>query len=66
MFSERSRDVLAALPESTAYPIALLCLLLGSSAAFATNHDLLGAAGVVVLCLLSLVYGALQMPEQME
>lgn len=66
MFSERSRDALEALPESTAYPVALLCLLLGSSFAFAANYDLLGAVGVVVLCLLSLVYGALQMPEQME
>ncbi|SDE72053.1 hypothetical protein [Halorientalis regularis] len=66
MFSERPRDALEALPQSTAYPVALLCLLLGSSLAFATNYDILGAVGVLLLCLLSLVYGALQMPEQME
>ncbi|WP_424019990.1 hypothetical protein ACOZ4N_20385 (plasmid) [Halorientalis pallida] len=66
MFSERSRDALEALPQSSVYPVALLCLLLGSSLAFATNYDVLGAVGVLLLCLLSLVYGALQMPEQME
>jgi CHASE2 domain-containing sensor protein len=66
MFSERSWAVLEALPESAAYPVALGCLLLGSSFAFATNHDVLGAAGVLLLCVLSLAYGALQMPEHLE
>ncbi|WP_299267429.1 hypothetical protein [Halorientalis sp.] len=66
MFDERSRDVLEALPESAMYPVALLTLLLGSSLAFATSHDILGAVGVLILCLLSLVFGALQMPERME
>jgi len=66
MFGERSRNVLEALPESAVYPVALLCLLLASSLAFATNYDILGAIGVLILGLLSLVYGALQMPDQMD
>ena len=66
MFSERSRDALEARPESAAYPVALCCLLVGSSLAFATTYEILVAIGVVLLALLSLVYGALQMPEQME
>ncbi|SEO79372.1 hypothetical protein SAMN05216388_101978 [Halorientalis persicus] len=66
MFSERPRNALEALPESAAYPVALFGLLVGSSLAFATNYEIIGATGVVLLALLSLVYGALQMPEQME
>ncbi len=66
MSSKRSRPALEALPESTVYPIVLLSLLLGSSLAFATNYDVLGAIGVLILCVLSLLYGALQMPEQIE
>lgn len=66
MFSERSRDALRTLPESVVYPVVLLCLLLGSSLAFATNYDVLGAIGVLILGILSLVYGALQMPDQMD
>ncbi|MFB6084720.1 MAG: hypothetical protein ABEJ94_10795 [Halorientalis sp.] len=64
MFSEYSRETLEALPESSVYPVVLFCLLLGSSFAFGTNHDVLGAIGVSTLGLLSLVYGALQMPER--
>jgi hypothetical protein len=66
MISERPRAALETLPESSVYPVALLGLLLGSSLAFATNYDVLGVTGVLILCILSLVYGALQMPEQME
>ena len=66
MSSERSRAVLESLPESYAYPVALFCLLLAASLAFATNHDILGTAGVLLLSVLALVYGALQMPEQMD
>ncbi|WP_157526197.1 hypothetical protein [Halorientalis sp. IM1011] len=66
MSSERSRGALEGLPESAVFPVALVCLLVVSSLAFATNYDILGAIGVVLLAILSLVYGALQMPEQLD
>jgi len=66
MFGERTRAALETVPESVAYPVALLCLLVASSLAFATNYDVLGAVGVVLLAILSLVYGALQMPDRMD
>ncbi|WP_336003518.1 hypothetical protein [Halorientalis halophila] len=66
MFDERSSAAPETRPESYAYPVALVGLFLGASLSFATGHVWIGTVGVVLLSVLSLVYGALQFPDRLD
>jgi hypothetical protein len=63
MPSERSAAVLEAVPDAYVYPVAIAVLLLGSAAALATDQHAVGVVGVLALAVVSLLYGAMQRPE---
>ncbi|MFB6164771.1 MAG: hypothetical protein ABEJ31_06385 [Haloarculaceae archaeon] len=58
MFRDRSEAVFAAVPAAYLYPLVLVVLLVGTALALAWDRPLVGVAGVVVLSVLSLAYGA--------
>jgi hypothetical protein len=63
------RDYAAALPDGLPvpllYPVLLGVLLVLSATALATGNTVLGVVGVIVLCVLSVSYGAILRPEEM-
>jgi hypothetical protein len=66
MMRERSEAVLEMIPERYAFPVAMISLLIGSSFALATDQNLLGVLGVLALAVVSISYGALQTPEDLQ
>lgn len=63
MASERSAAVLETLPEAYVYPVVMVVLLFGSAAGLATDQHVVGVVGVFALAVVSLMYGAMQRPE---
>lgn len=63
------RDYAATLPDGLpvplVYPVLLGVLLLLTAAALTTGSTVFGVVGVIVLCVLSVSYGAILRPEEM-
>lgn len=65
MVPERSTAGLTGIPQERIYPVVVLVLLLGSAVALAFDQNWLGIAGVMLLSLLSLAWGAVRTPEEL-
>jgi len=65
MMRERSTAVLKSLPGTHAYPVLMLCLLVGTAIALSMRQNRVGVAGLILLALMSLTYGAVRTPEEM-
>lgn len=65
MVPERSTAVLKGIPQERIYPVVVLVLLLGTAVALTLNQNWLGVAGVLLLSLLSLAWGAVRTPEEL-
>jgi hypothetical protein len=65
MLPERSTAVLKGIPQERIYPVVVLVLLVGTAVALAFDQNWLGLAGVMLLSLLSLAWGAIRTPEEL-
>jgi hypothetical protein len=65
MLPERSTAVLKGIPQERIYPVVVLVLLVGTAVALAFDQNWLGIAGVMLLSLLSLAWGAIRTPEEL-
>lgn len=65
MVPERSTAVLEGIPQERMYPVVVLVLLVSTAVALAYDQVWMGIAGVFLLSLLSLAWGAVRTPEEM-
>jgi len=66
MFNDGSTGGLQSLQDTHVYPIAITVILAATALALSMDRSWIGIAGIVVLSLLSLGYGAIQSPDETE